>query len=324
MKTTLFNVWAVCALCCLTACNEPENTLKFAIASDYHAADVPDGKERLAAFIETANQEKVDFIIELGDFCRLDSASQVFRDEWNSFAGDKYHVIGNHDMDRYTPEEYTTGMQMPGRYYSFDKGDFHFIVLDGNNLFDGKEYTHYSKGNYYVNPQMRAFVDPEQMAWLKKDLESTDKRCVLFSHQSIELFMNNGADVRRILEDENKHAGFKKVVLAFSGHNHSNYTKVINGITYMQINSASYVWIGTPTQTDKRYPKEVNDKYGLLSRSITYTKPLYAIVTLNDKGATVKGVKAEFMPPTPKDLNLNDSIGVFPLTSSIEDARIEF
>ena len=266
----------------------------------------------------------MDFIIELGDFCRLDSASQVFRDEWNSFAGDKYHVIGNHDMDRYTPEEYTTGMQMPGRYYSFDKGDFHFIVLDGNNLFDGKEYTHYSKANYYVNPKMHAFVDPEQMAWLKKDLESTDKRCVLFSHQSIELFMNNGADVRRILEDENKHAGFKKVVLAFSGHNHSNYTKVINGITYMQINSASYVWIGTPTQTDKRYPKEVNDKYGLLSRSITYTKPLYAIVTLNDKGATVKGVKAEFMPPTPKDLNLNDSIGVFPLTSSIEDARIEF
>ena len=324
MKTILFNVWAVCALCCMTACNEPENTLKFAIASDFHAADVPDGKERLAAFIETANQEKVDFIIELGDFCRLDSASQVFRDEWNSFAGDKYHVIGNHDMDRYTPEEYTTGMQMPGRYYSFDKGDFHFIVLDGNNLFDGKEYTHYSKANYYVNPQMRAFVDSEQMAWLKKDLESTDKRCVLFSHQSIELFMNNGADVRRILEDENKRAGFKKVVLAFSGHNHSNYTKVINGITYMQINSASYVWIGKSTQTDKRYPKEVNDKYGLLSRSITYTKPLYAIVTLSDKGATVKGVKAEFMPPTPKDLNLNDSIGVFPLTSSIEDAEIEF
>ena len=213
--------------------------------------------------------EKVDFIIELGDFCRLDSASQVFRNEWNGFAGDKYHVIGNHDMDRYTPEEYITGMQMPGRYYSFDKGDFHFIVLDGNNLYDGKAYTHYSKANYYVNPKMRAFVDPEQMAWLKKDLQSTDKRCVLFSHQSIELFMNNGADVRRILEDENKRAGFKKVVLAFSGHNHSNYTKVINGITYMQINSASYVWIGKSTQTNKRYPKEVNDKYRLLSRSIT-------------------------------------------------------
>ena len=89
MKTILFNIWAICTLCCLTACNEPGNTLKFAIASDFHAADVPDGKERLAAFIETANQEKVDFIIELGDFCRLDSASQVFRNEWNGFAGDK-------------------------------------------------------------------------------------------------------------------------------------------------------------------------------------------------------------------------------------------
>ena len=78
------------------------------------------------------------------------------------------HTIGNHDMDAYTPDEYVAGMKMPGRYYSFDKGDFHFIVLDGNNLYDGKKYTHYSKANYYVNPKMRAFVDPEQMEWLKK------------------------------------------------------------------------------------------------------------------------------------------------------------
>lgn len=44
----------------------------------------------------------------------------------------------------------------------------------------GKKYTHYSKANYYVNPKMRAFVDPEQMEWLKKDLESTDKKCIIF------------------------------------------------------------------------------------------------------------------------------------------------
>lgn len=324
--SSFFKVLAACCACCLVSCTELESSsLKFAIASDFHAPDVPDGKERLAAFIKAANDEKVDFIVELGDFCRLDSASQVYRDMWNSFEGGKYHVIGNHDMDRYTPEEYVAGMGMPGRYYSFDKGDFHFIVLDGNNLFDGKEYRHYAKANYYVDQKMRAFVDPEQMAWLKKDLEATDKRCVLFTHQSIELFMNNGADVRRILEDENKRAGFKKVVLAFSGHNHSNYTKEINGITYMQINSASYVWIGEPTQSDKRYPKEINEKYsGILPYSMTYTEPLYAIVTLTDKGAVVKGTKADFVPPTPEDLQMNDSVGIFPLVSSIEDVTIEF
>lgn len=307
-----------------SACAEQEKPLKFAIASDFHAQDVPDGEERIASFIRAAKDEKVDFIIELGDFCRLDSAGQVYLKLWDSFEGDKYHVIGNHDMDSYTPEEYVAGMKMPGRYYSFDKGDFHFIVLDGNNLYDGKEYTHYAKANYYVDPKMRAFIDPEQMAWLKQDLAATDKKCVLFSHQSIEQFLNNGATVRQILEEENRRAGFKKVVLAFGGHNHSNYTKEINGITYMQINSASYVWIDKPSMTEKRYPKEVNDKYSLLKYSMTYTKALYAIVTLDSEGAIVKGTEAEFVPPTPKDLNMGDSIDLYPLVSNIKDADIRF
>lgn len=145
--------------------------------------------------------------------------------------------------------------------------------------------------------------------------------------------VENNIDAAPLLEycQNNAHlqysarAGFKKIVMAFGGHNHSNYSKEINGITYVQINSASYVWIGEPTQTEKRYPKEVNDRFvGILKYSMTYTKPLYAIVTLNSKGATLKGTEAEFMPPTPKDLNMNDSVGVFPLVSNIQDLKIKF
>ena len=102
---------------------------------------------------------------------------------------------------------------MPGRYYSFDKGDFHFIVLDGNNLFDEGKYIPYNKANYYVDSRKRAFMDPEQMEWLKKDLAATTKRCILFSHQSIDRAMNNGYDVRDILEAENKRAGLQKSLL---------------------------------------------------------------------------------------------------------------
>lgn len=320
---SLYIMLALCAIP-IYSCTTSEKPVKFAIASDFHAQDIPDGAERVTSFIETAKQNNVDFIIELGDFCRLDSASKPYIAIWNSFEGDKYHVLGNHDMDRYTKEQYTEGMKMSGRYYSFDKDNFHFIVLDGNNLYDGKEYSHYANANYYVDSKMRAFVDPQQMEWLKKDLESTDKKCVLFSHQSIELFMNNGAQVQQILEQENNRAGFKKVVLAFSGHNHSNYTKQINGITYMQVNSASYVWIDKPSMTEKRYPKEVNQKYSLLEYSITYDQPLHAIVTLTENGADIKGVQGQFMPPTPKDLQMGDSIGDFPLVSSIEDVKITF
>lgn len=57
---------------------------------------------------------------------------------------------------------------------------------------------------------------------------------------------------------------------------------------------------------------------------MTYTKPLYAIVTLTGEGAVVKGTKAEFIPPTPKDLNMKDSLGIFPLVSDIKDVNISF
>ena len=50
--------------------------------------------------------------------------------------------------------------------------------------------------------------------------------------------MNNGKEVHALLAGENKRAGFKKVVLAFSGHNHSNYTKKIDGITALNDHSS--------------------------------------------------------------------------------------
>ena len=324
-KTVLYQIYILLTALSLFSCTKKEvQPVRFAIVSDLHAPDIPDGLERMQAVVEAANRENVDFLIQLGDFIRLDSADIPYRKVWDEFKGEKYHVLGNHDLDRYTKEEYVAGLNMPGRYYSFDKGDFHFIVLDGNNLYDGKEYKPYARANYYVDSKMRAFMDPEQMEWLKKDLAATDKRCIIFSHQSIDTSMNNGSEVRSILEEENRRSGFQKVALAFSGHDHSNYTKEINGITYVQINSASYVWIEQPSMTEKRYPQEINERYSLLSRSITYDKALYGIVTLTGEGAEMKGTKGNFMPPTPKEVGLGDSIGVFPLVSSIEDVKVKF
>lgn len=324
-RTVLSPIYILFVALSFFSCTKKEvQPVRFAIVSDLHAQDIPDGLERMKAVVDAANHENVEFLIQLGDFVRLDSAAIPYRKVWDEYAGEKYHVLGNHDLDRYTKEEYVAGLHMPGHYYSFDKGDFHFIVLDGNNLYDGKEYKAYGRANYYVDSKMRAFMDPEQLEWLKKDLAATDKRCIIFSHQSIDTTVNNGSEVRGILEAENERCGFQKVALAFSGHTHSNYVKEINGITYVQINSASYVWIEQPSMTEKRYPKEINDQYSLLSRSITYDKPLYGIVTLTGEGAELKGTKGEFMPPTPKEIGLGDTLDGFPLVSSIEDVKVKF
>ena len=325
MKGFIMKGWLMCAcFCLLSFTTEKEKPVRFVIVSDLHAQDVPDGKERMQAVVDAANREKADFLIQLGDFIRFDGAGQVLGKVWNGYAGDKYHVLGNHDLDSYAKDEYVAGVGMPYRYYSFDKGDFHFIVLDGNNLFDGKAYRPYGNANYYVDMKMRAYFDPEQIAWLKQDLAKTSKRCILFSHQSIDTFANNGREVRKLLEEENARCGFNKVVVAFSGHNHSNYTKVIGGITYIQINSASYVWVEQSSHTEKRYPKEVNDRYPLLSRSVTYDRPLYAVVTLTDKGMKMRGTKGKFLPPTPKEIGLGDSIDSFPLVPFIKDVKVKF
>lgn len=44
------------AIVCMMACSVPEKPVKFAIVSDLHAVDVPDGKEQLDSFITAASR----------------------------------------------------------------------------------------------------------------------------------------------------------------------------------------------------------------------------------------------------------------------------
>ena len=89
-------------------------------------------------------------------------------------------------------------------------------MLDANNIYDNGEYIAYNKGNYYIESEKRECIDAEQIEWLKNDLKSTDKRCIVFSHQSLECSVGNRDAVRGVLEEENKRAGFTKIPVAFS------------------------------------------------------------------------------------------------------------
>ena len=196
-------------------------SLKFAVISDLHQDIMHDAPKRLTDFLQAAKDQEVDFIINLGDFCQVKKENAAIMKMWNGYDGEKHLALGNHDMDNCSKEEYIRFAGMPGRYYSFDKGDFHFIVLDPNHVYDGKKYIPYSHGKFYVDASKREFIDEEQMEWLKNDLRNTQKRCILFSHQCLENVVGNRTAVRAILEDENRRAGFRKVVAAFSGHSHT-------------------------------------------------------------------------------------------------------
>lgn len=298
--------------------------LKFGIISDIHPDIMHDGERRLRAFLEAAVKNKVDFIIELGDFCFAKEANIPFRDLWDRFPGDKYHVLGNHDMDICTKEEYMEFVGMKSRYYSFDKGDFHFIVLDPNNLFVDGEYIPYKNGNFYVDTSQREHIDPEQLEWLKKDLAATGKRCILFSHQCLENTVQNRELVRGILEAENRRCGFTKVAVAFSGHDHTNYTKEINGITYIQINSASNQWVGEKYACPERFSEEINKRKPALKYTVPYADPLYAFVTLSTDSLKMKGRESTFVPPGPEAIGIPETLFPFPLVPYIQDFSLRF
>lgn len=304
------------------ACQKETKPVTFAVVSDLHQDIAHDAEERLGTFLRAANDNQVDFIIELGDFCMPKEENKPFLKRWQDYAGEKYMLLGNHDMDNCSKEEVMQFIGMNNRYYSFDKGDFHFVVLDPNNIYDGEKYIPYENGNYFGYGEKVSYVDPEQVEWLKKDLQSTDKRCIIFSHQSFECSSQNREEIRKIFEDENLRAGYKKVAVAFSGHDHTNYMKEINGIAYIQINSASNQWVGEKYACPERFSDEINQKRPALKYTLPYKDALYGIVTLTGDGMQLKGVKSEFIAPGPEELGITDRPQ--PLVPWIEDLQLTF
>ncbi len=287
-----------------------QEQVKFAIISDLHYDVMHDTSERLNVFLKAAQKAKVDFIIHLGDYCQAKDENQEFMDKWLKFPIQSYSTIGNHDSDGSSKEKFVVFSKMKNRYYSFVKGDICFIVLDMNNTVNGK----------------RNSVDEEQFIWLENQLKNSKYKCVIFSHQGIPT-CGNAQDLLNLFSTINKNAGYKKIVAAFFGHEHANYVKVIDGISHIQINSASYIWVGEPSTkeyvSEERYSDELNKKYPYLKCVLPYKDALYGIVTINKKGIKLKGVKSVFVQPT-GDIKALEKLYGIPLAPEISDYFVSF
>ena len=283
---------------------QPE-TVSFAVGTDIHKDIMHDADQRLQAFVDAAVQSKVDFIIQLGDFCQPKPSNQGFLKIWNSFPGERHHVLGNHDMDGgFKREQAVAFLGMPTRYYSFDVRGWHFVVLDGNDPDVPKK------------PGYASRIGPEQLAWLKEDLKKTGNPTIVFSHQGADAALRNAAEVREIFEEANREYGRTKVIAAFCGHRHLDLETTINGIHYLQVNSMSDFWMG-----DKfacvRYGKEIDAKFPSLKYTAPYKDPLFAIVTLEPKKIAIRGIDSEWSGPSPQELKLPESLAGAPEKTGI-------
>lgn len=263
--------------------------LRFGVISDVHQDVMHDGIERISQFVASMRDAQVDFVLQLGDFCQPHPRNRPFLDAWNSFDGPKYHVLGNHDMDGgYAREKTVEFYGMPHRYYTFDSANLRGIVLDTND--PGGTAKGYKK-----------FIGIDQQQWLQKQLSESDRPVCVFLHHPLDdpNGIENRKELREILTAaENAKPGL--IVGVFSGHFHQDYTLLSEKIRYIQINSASYVWLGG-NSTQETYPAEVHKKHPSLISVAAYEDPLWAVVQIDfEKGElTIEGKSTRWHGPTP-------------------------
>ena len=214
-------------------------TLQFGMVTDLHYADKPTSGTRhyreTLAKLETAagefDRQELDFVVELGDF--IDAADSVpvelgylktIEKKFSEIHDDRFYVLGNHCVDTLKKEEFLGEVGQQKSYFSFDKGGYHFVVLDSCFRSDGVPY---SRRNFKWTD---ANIPKSELAWLKEDLEKNTRKTVVFAHQRLDVSnhygVKNNAEVRKILEASGN------VMAVFQGHSHKNDLKELNGIHY--------------------------------------------------------------------------------------------
>jgi predicted phosphodiesterase len=222
--------------------------IRFGIVSDIHYANkkpaigryYKQSIDKLSECIRVMNRERVDFLIELGDFMDKGTTGKqtlsflhTIEKEFQTFNGPCFHVLGNHEEANISKDQFlsrVTNGNFPKakNYYAFEKKGFQFIVLDANYNPNG---TPYNKGNF---DWKKCHIPRSQLEWLKGKLRDNNRLpTVVFLHQRLDRFYsvknycpNDSAKVREILEK----AG--NVLAVFQAHDHRGAFNKINNIDY--------------------------------------------------------------------------------------------
>lgn len=278
----------------------------FGMCADLHNAADYDTSDRIVKFVNEANERGADFIIELGDFISSDESGVRLMEKWNRFNGPSYHVLGNHDTEHNGKEATMKITGQKEKYYSFDCGDYHFIVLDTNYMKYGDEFIDYGLDNYHKD-FFNCYIPKEQIEWFREDIAKTDKRCFVFSHAPIVLGdwkVYNVHDFTDAVYLENQKCGYNKVTMVFSGHDHADAHMMMGGVHYMLVNSISHKYV-SPNYGKARNVEEAERINGKkFSPVIRYKDPLYAFVRLKENGLIqIIGKQTEYLDISPFELH---------------------
>ena len=257
-----------------------KKSLRIAHITDVHLSSDNNAPARFNACIDKIKERKIDFFLNGGDSIMAADGKDIGREQvsemwdlWktsrNRFSEyEMYSCLGNHDMWWAAPDKvdpmYGKGyamqqLGMPSTFYSFDKKDWHFIVLDSN--VDG--------GGALGNKQMQ---------WLSDDLAKLPKGTpvLIMSHYPIlsastHTVGGNHKDSLQVTKILYKHPD--KRIHCIGGHVHLFDTVVYNNVHYYCNGAMSGYWWGKGDEDSAQ-------KYWYHE-----TPPGYTIIELFEDGA---------------------------------------
>lgn len=206
---------------------------------------------KLEKAVTVFNEEKVDFVVSLGDFINDDFKSF---DTLTSITGKLnmrlYHVIGNHDFSVRDDkkDKILQKLNLRKEYYSFEKENWRFIVLNGDDISliaNAEGSLKYEKAKEIFD-KLKAVGAPnakpwngtlskQQLNWLKKQLSISQKKkqnvivlChfPLYPDGSAKILWNSSV-IRNIIE------AYPNVSAYLNGHVHVSQYFLENNINYV-------------------------------------------------------------------------------------------
>lgn len=222
--------------------------VRIGYVTDVHYADTPDRGSRnyraslpkLEQAADALNREHLNLVIHGGDL--IDALPDPTPESERAFLkridrelsrvkADRHYVLGNHCIFSLTKTEYLDTVGRHKSFYSFNKGHFHFVILDACYRKDGVDYA---RRNFdWTDTE----IPPIEREWLTADLAAAKHPTLVFAHQRLdkpdgdEEGVHSAAAVREIFERSGK------VTHVFMGHSHVNDYRTINGVHYCTLDA---------------------------------------------------------------------------------------
>lgn len=316
--------------------------LKFLVFADFHYKKgmYTTTVEDLEFLLDRAAEEKVDFIVHLGDLCNdyLGSPEILGRLLQNRYNLPVYGILGNHELESegnslevVIPLLCNRPVNFAGKkkaHWFADLGEYRLIAMDTNHSYNENlgiwEHNHTNTVGHPPENIHPHALGPEQLSWLDTVLADADqqgKKCIILTHASLAGMWDPSPDSQRFLTILRRHPG--RVLLVLNGHNHKDHFAIIDDVAYIDINTVrNGRWHLEPAHhygDELTFELEDYDKNGnrigarsiplnTLSQAINtwfFQDPLWAVVTIDDQAITLDGSSTSWAygiePPEPPD-----------------------